>query len=150
VTSMVLETPIVDEEMYRQLLARRRRLTDRQVDEMLRTIRPVVRDGGGNLRYIEPAQPRHFAYLRDPKFTNEEVAGLRVIKVICTLHPFGYRDRFVPAIDEVLSMIPEKLLADVVAFEVVGPRGEADLTRQRFLFEECDYHVAATILYAAS
>jgi len=147
VISTVLDVPIVDEEMYRRLLARRRLLTDQQIAEMLQTIRPVVRDGV--LRHIETAQPRHFAFLRNPRFTNEEVVGLNVLETIYTLHPFGYRDRFVPAIDEVLSMIPEELLGEVAAFEVVGPRSETDLARQHFLVDEYHYHVAATILYAA-
>jgi hypothetical protein len=67
---------------------------------------------------------------------------------ITTYHTWGYYGFFKPSIAEIIAQIPESLLSDVIAFEIVDyPKDADDLNRQWDIVNE-GYHQAITRLYA--
>jgi hypothetical protein len=96
----------------------------------------------GELRYVRvPRDLRNMSFLWDarPKLWGR-TSDLGYFASISTYHTFGYQGFFKPSVAEVLAQIPEDLLGQTVAFEVLGPsRATAD-----------GYHVATTRLYERS
>lgn len=135
-------TPNVNKELFEKLLASKRELSNNELAELVRKIRPVVRDKNGRCYYIKPVDPREVAFTWDPVLT-EEATRITRIETIHTLHSFGYYGMFKPSIAEVLSMVPQNLLDKVIAFETIGPSDMSDLKRQ-WAAVNANYHVAVT------
>jgi hypothetical protein len=83
----------------------------------------------------------------DPK-PAEEVKGLKPIRDIRTHHTYGYYGFFKPAIAEVLAQIPEDILEQVVAFEIIKWPQDADDLNKELEALNAGYHVAITRLYS--
>lgn len=134
----------VDKQQFNELLLKKRELTDAQIEEMLKTIKPTVRQEDG-LYYIESVDARNTDFTYRPTFA-ERAQRLTEVARILTLHSFAYVGLFKPTIAEVLSMIPESLIGEVKAFETVGPENSLDLHDQQ-VAGDASYHVAMTVLY---
>ena len=120
-------------------------LSVERVAELFKHIKPVY-EFDGVKRYIKPVALHTVAYTWDAKPAAEAV-GLIPLTDITTYHKWGYYGFFKPSIGEVLRQIPEDLLEQVVAFEIVdSPKNSEDLNKN--LTELNDgYHVATTRLY---
>ena len=151
-------------------------ITDERLAELVGRIKPIVRmeciitedvefeDGATGFRmrpdpsdkmqpwdsgeqyYIEPVDPRGVAYTWDPTPT-EKAMGLMQIRDITTYHTFGYHGMFKPSIAEVLAMIPEDVVEEVVAFEIIDCPKTADDLNKNLEALHAGYHVATTRLY---
>ena len=140
----VVKTPDVDEAMFKELLTGKRELSDKQIADLLKRVKPVVRRNG-SLYYIKPVDPRGVSFIWDPK-TTKKATDLSEVGKINTLHTWGYYGLFKPSLAEVLEMIPEDQIENCKAFETIGPDDVHDLNRQ-WAAVDGGYHVAVTILY---
>lgn len=125
-------------------------ISDEKLSILMSQIRPVIKDEDGYLFYIKPVDPRGVSYTWSYELT--DMAGdLRYLTEIKTYHSFGYRGFFKPSIAEVLAQIPEFLIPETVAFEIVNrPKHADDLNRESFITSYCYAHVADTRLYTNS
>jgi hypothetical protein len=100
----------------------------------------LVQDAEGDLYYIADIAPGIRPFTCEPTnpTTQPEDVNQNSYKSIRTYHYGGAAGRFMPSIGDVLAQIPEEDLERCVAFEVLGPIGFIDGTR--------DY-VAETKLY---
>lgn len=121
-------------------------ITDERLAELVERIKPIVRWDNGDQYYIEPVDPRGVAFTWDPTPTKKAM-GLMPIRDITTYHTFGYHGMFKPSIAEVLAMIPEDVIDEVVAFEIVELPETADDLNKNFEALIDGYHVAKTRLY---
>jgi len=112
------------------------KITDEKLQELLLRIRPVL-SFGGKLSYIKSVDPRHIAFLWDPK-PDGEAEDLVILRSIRTYHDYGHPSLFKPSIAEVLAQIPEDILDKVVAFETM---------RDAVFDQDRDCHEAVTVLY---
>jgi hypothetical protein len=97
------------------------RISNERLAELAKRIRPVVRNDSNVLVYIEPCDLRNEAFTGSPKLARK-ANNLVKHAVIATLHTYGYYGCFKPSIAEVLAQIPENLIEQTVAFEVVVRR----------------------------
>ena len=130
----------VEEPRLGDIIANKRVLTEKQISKMMKTIRPTVRRGH-KLFYIAPVDPEDISFTWNPKKT-AEATGLVEIGRIHTLHTFGHYGLFKPSVSEVFSMIPEKLVETVKAFEVIAPEDP------KWDSINAGYHVGIAVLYA--
>lgn len=126
------------------------RITTKRLEELLKTIKPLVRDDNNVLCHIniEGADLKNTSFTWSPKIT-EKAEGLEVIHKIKTLHTYGFPGFFKPSIAEVLafiSKIDQIYLQNIHAFEVVGPDDVYDLNIEKEALD-AGFHVAKTILY---
>jgi len=122
-------------------------ISNTKLAKLCARIRPIVTFPELGKRYISFVDPRNVSYLWDPTATNEEVEGIAELKAITTYHTFGFYGLFKPSIAEVIAQIPEDLLDQVVAFEIIkSPEDAEDLKRERKA-TSAGYHVAVTMLY---
>ena len=120
-------------------------ISDERLAELVERIKPTCRFNG-ELRHIEPVDPRRVAYTWDPK-PAEVAEGLELLADVRTYHSYGAPNMFKPSIAEVLAQIPEEHLSQVVAFEIVkSPHDVHDLNKEREALN-AGYHVATTRLY---
>lgn len=116
-----------------------------EVDRRFETIKPTYRFKG-KLHYIEPVHLHNTAYTWDAKPAGLAV-GLAKLKDITTYHSYGYYGFFKPSIGEVLRQIPDDLLNEVMAFEIIdSPQTADDLNKHSEALND-GYHVATTRLY---
>lgn len=124
-------------------------ITDKELKRRARRIKPTVRFGKGTrerLRYIKPVNLRNVAYTWDPK-PAEVAKGLSPLRVITTYHGYGAPSFFKPSVAEVLAAIPDDIIDQVVAFEIIKcPETVDDLNREPEALN-AGYHVAITRLY---
>lgn len=121
-------------------------ITDERLNELAARIKPVVTFDGVK-RYIEPCDLRRTAYTWSPK-PAEEAPEFRLLATVQTFHTYGYAGFFKPSIAEVICQIPETLLDQVVAFELVSRPGHVDnLNSENEALNE-GYHVGTAALYA--
>jgi hypothetical protein len=120
-------------------------ISDERLAELAKRIRPVVRSRSNALAYIEPCDLRRVSFIWDAKITRK---ASKLVKhaTIRTLHTYGYYGLFKPSIAEVLAQIPEDLIEQTVAFEVIGPKDASDLNREQEALN-AGFHVAVTHLY---
>lgn len=119
-----------------------------KVLELSKTIRPLVVDELGDLRYSVHTELFNTAYTWNRNF-GEKVNLQEGTKVehIRTYHSYGHPSLFKPSIAEVISCIPEHMWDKVYAFEIVDkPRDAADLNKEREALN-AGFHVATTRLY---
>lgn len=119
-----------------------------KVLELSKTIRPLVVDELGDLRYCEETELFNVSYTWNPKFGDKATLqeGTKV-EHIRTYHTYGYYGMFKPSIAEVISCIPEHMWNKVYAFEIVDkPRDADDLNKEREALN-AGFHVATTRLY---
>ena len=95
------------------------------VDGVMYTISPTVTEDGG------PVTLWNTAFMWSPKLQEPVCGPLYELALIETHHTCGYIMMFKPSLGEVISQIPEHLLADVTHFEVgmddtVGCYSEGD------------------------
>lgn len=123
-------------------------IPDEEMRRRAERIKPVVDFGfPRGKRYIKPVDLHTIAYTWDPKPAGKP-PPLKVIKDIRTLHSWGHYALFKPSIGEVLAQIPEDVLDQVIAFEiVVKPECADDLNAEREAVND-GFHVATTRLYA--
>ncbi len=151
-------------------------ITDERLAELVARIKPIVRmeriitedlkfeDGAkgfrmrpdpsgklqpwqtGELYYIEPVDPRGVAFSWDP-IPTEKAMGIMPVRDITTYHSFGYYGNFKPSVAEVLAMIPQELVDEVVAFEIIKSPETADDLNRNSGARDAGYHVATTRLY---
>ncbi len=144
-TTESVRTPDVNEKLLNVLLADKRELTDDEIARLLENIKPVVRGEDDQLYYIAPIDPKKVSFIWGPHLTNK-ATDLGEIAKIYTLHTWGYFGFFKPSLEEVLSMIPQRMIEIVKAFEIIGPDDAHDLNRQSSAIS-AGYQVAVTILY---
>ena len=122
-------------------------ITEEKLNNLIQKIVPVVRENN-KLYLIEIPDLRSIAYTWDYKIT-EECNNLKEITRIKTNHYCGYYGLFKPSIAEVLSQIPEDLIDEVAAFEIISDicSGTDDEIK---IFNEGNGHLATTILYEKS
>jgi len=119
---------------------------EKEIRARAKTIKPVIAGGAKGLHYIKEVDLFNVAYTWNPKPT-KPATGLEPIQDIKTYHEYGYYGLFKPSIAEVLAQIPEKLLKEVVAFQLVGwPKTASDLNEERDALD-AGYHVATARLY---
>lgn len=109
-------------------------------------IRATGKNKEGELRYI--IQPDLFttAYTWSPKF-EDVVVGVDHLKDITTYHKYGHYVYFKPSIAEVIACIPEDLIDEVVAFEIIDrPENSSDLNDDLGALN-AGFHVATARLY---
>lgn len=121
------------------------KVPDERVDELSKRIRPTVKFDG-ELRYIQPVNLHTIAYMWEPKAA-EAATGLVPLRDITTYHSYSYYGFFKPSIGEVLKQIPDDLLEQVVAFEIIGSPENADDLNDEQEALNAGYHVATTRLY---
>ena len=121
-----------------------------RVAELLQRIRPLVRSHTQGLLHFYQAPGE-----RDPfrsSFTWDGDKGLgerapvesyRLLEAQPTYHACGYHACFKPSIAEVLAQIPEHLIEDVVAFEVLFGQDLTDCVDYPGLYG----HKTVTLLY---
>jgi hypothetical protein len=123
-------------------------ISDERLAELSERIKPLVRNGDGELCYIRPVDLRGTAYTWSPKII-EKAGEMNVITDITTYHTYGYYGFFKPSIGEVLAQIPAEYVDRVVAFEIIkSPETADDLNREKAALN-AGYHVATTRLYEA-
>lgn len=122
-------------------------ISNTKLADLCARIRPIVTFPDLGKRYIRSVDPRNDSYIWDPTATNEAVEGIAELQSITTYHTFGFYGLFKPSIAEVIAQIPEELLSQVVAFEIIkSPETADDLKRERKA-TAAGYHVAVTMLY---
>jgi len=99
------------------------KISDGRLEELMKEIKPVVRhsrritsrddklvrDGEGDLYFIEDVDPRGVAFTWDPKPARmAEEVNPNSYKSIETIHSYGAPVFFKPSIAEVLAQIPEE------------------------------------------
>lgn len=120
-------------------------ITDARLKELAKRIKPVVRTSKGELFYIKPCDLRGAAFTWGPVHTRKATALVKHA-TITTLHTFGFYGFFKPSVAEVLAQIPEKLLENTIAFEVIGP-ADADALNKHIDALNAGFHTASTYLY---
>ena len=125
------------------------------IRRLAETIKPIVRFAEGKeglfrseqgFPYrIEPVDLFKTAYTYDPKPTTRFEGELVPLRDITTYHSYGYYGCFKPSVAEVLAQIPDDIVDQVVAFEIVwSPETAADLRGEAV---NAGYHEATTRLY---
>ena len=101
----------------------------------------------GGKYFIKPVNVRDVAFTWNPK-RDKKAKGLRFLRDIRTYHTYAYYGFFKPSIAEVIAQIPQELLDQVVAFEIIKhPETAADLHEEQKALD-AGYHVATTRLYS--
>jgi len=122
-------------------------ITDGKLCWLVSSIIPVVREDN-KLYKIEIPDLRETAYTWEPKITKEYL-DLQEITRIKTHHYCSYYGFFKPSIAEVLSQIPEKLIEEIDAFEIIQDTNSGNDTEIK-IFKKGNGHLATTILYKKS
>lgn len=127
------------------------RLTDEEIRKRADKILPIIRYDGKPY-YINPVCPFSVSYLWNPKPSSPAKVLIKKLD-ITTYHAYGYHGLFKPSIAEILAQIPERLLPDVIAFEIIeSPKFAGDLHGHPLKAQPAHafidgYHVAITRLY---
>lgn len=119
-------------------------ISEEKLNRLSKKIVPVITQDN-KLYQIEIPDLRNTAYTWDYKITAEYI-GLKEIKRIKTNHYCGYYGLFKPSISEVLSQIPEDLVNNVCAFEIISDV-ESGTEDEIKIFNYGNGHLATTILY---
>ena len=88
------------------------------------------------------------AYNWEPRFKGPCEENLEILKDISTLHSYGYYGLFKPSIAEVLAQIPDEIIDQVCAFEIIDSPKTADDLNKNIKILNAGFHVATTRLYA--
>ena len=80
----LVQTPNVDKELLGILLAYKRELSDEQIAEMLKKMRPVVRRDG-ELFYIKSVDPRKVSFTWGPTTTKKATGLLEIARIYTCL-----------------------------------------------------------------
>lgn len=122
------------------------RITNEELAELAKRIKPVMRGAGNKLFYgkIDP-DLRGTSYTWNFKAT-KEATGLFEFATIRTLHTYGSPMLFKPSVAEVIAQIPREYCDRVVAFEITQrPVHSDDLIKERDALN-AGFHVAVTAL----
>ncbi|MFA6570038.1 MAG: hypothetical protein WCT77_02245 [Bacteroidota bacterium] len=121
-------------------------ISDGELDKLTRLIKAVVDFPGEGKYYIKPVGPRTVVFTWDPK-PDTVAEGLKPLLDIRTYHAFAFYGFFKPTIAEVIAQIPNDILDQVVAFEIIKhPETTEDLNNEKEAIN-AGYHVATTRLY---
>jgi hypothetical protein len=129
-------------------------IADERLAELAARIKPLVLrdeskiDGqpGRALWSIKPCDLRGVAFPWDPQWDMPAPADLVPLRVVRTLHTYGYYGMFKPSVAEVLAQIPADLVETAVAFSVDGPKTATDLGKHPDELN-AGFHVAQTTFY---
>lgn len=114
-------------------------ISDEELEQLLKQIKPLVRDEQGHLRAIADVPPRTTSYIWDPELL-EAVDPGPVLAEFDTYHSFAAPVLFKPTLAEVLAQIPADLQPYAKAFELDQDSAE--------VWDE-SHHVASVTLYGA-
>ncbi len=92
-------------------------ISDEKLQELCARIVPVTRIKK-DLWHIKPADLRKRSFICNPEPT-EKAEDLKHLQDIKTCHVSMNPTFFTPSVAEVLAQIPEELIGEVVAFEIV-------------------------------
>lgn len=127
-------------------------LTDKELEKIYRQLKPIatVDEIKYYLKEYSLQQLRYYSYMQDFASSISERLDSSLIdpidEFIC-LHKFDYYGSFTPTIAEVLSQVPEHLIDDSNAFEIVEyPTKMADVARYFEAFEK-GYHLSKVRTY---
>lgn len=123
-------------------------MSESELGELIRKIRPVISDAQGRRFYVDAVHPREVAFNQEPTVLEraDGPGGIVWDSTIYTLHFCGSPDNFQASFAEVLAMVPLHLLGKIRAFETIGPHTAAEFEGQSVAIN-AGYHVAATHLY---
>lgn len=96
------------------------RISNERINQMLKTIQPLVHHDGKLHCCDKSTDTRKVAFTWDPVLDGE-VRATEIVARIRTLHTYGYHGLFKPSIAEILAQIPEELVAKVRGFSLEGP-----------------------------
>lgn len=118
-------------------------ISDAELRRRLSVMRPLARDGEGQLRLIAIPDPRSVSFIWNPKLL-APISESQLVEVerIETLHSCGHPLLFKPSLAEVLDCVPEELIGQAFYFETLSGEAEAVEADGRYL------HRAETVLYA--
>jgi hypothetical protein len=139
--------PEVTDDVIEKLLSQRQIIPREGIEKRLTQLAPVARDGGNlyPLSMFYPDVHRANFLTSPPKC--QALPDLTVHSTVVTLHRYGYANKFAPTLAEVIIMLPKDLPPEIIAFETVGPKSQADFLRQTVAVK-MGFHVASTILYS--
>ena len=115
-----------------------------EIESRAERIKPII-----NGKVVDCPDLVSTAYTWDPKFKDEVLPELKVLQTICTYHGYGHYSLFKPSIAEVLAQIPDDLLQQVVAFEIVDRPETAEDLNKHLDALNAGFHVAYARLYVA-
>ncbi|MBP6888251.1 MAG: hypothetical protein KBC21_00965 [Candidatus Pacebacteria bacterium] len=121
------------------------KLSEEELQKRYQLIKPVIRFSG-TLYYIEDVHLSNVSYIWSP-VKKERASGLMSIAKVTTYHTYGYYGLFKPSIAEVLAQIPEEMVDQVCAFEIVERPESAEDFGKDIVAIKAGYHVALAQLY---
>ncbi len=127
-------------------------ITDEELEKIYRQLKPIatIDEIKYYLKEYSLQQLRYYFFMQDSVSSITEKIDSSLIdpvaEFIC-LHKFHYYGSFTPTIAEVLSQIPENLVDDSNAFEIVEyPTKMADVAKYFEAFEK-GYHLSKVRTY---
>jgi hypothetical protein len=121
------------------------KLSEEELEKRAQTIKPVIRFDG-TLHYIEDVHLSNVSHIWSP-VKKDVASGLLPVTNVVTYHTYGYCGLFKPSIAEVLAQVPEEIVDQVCAFEIVEkPKSAEDLNRNLEALNT-GYHFATVQLY---
>lgn len=141
------ELPEVTSEEFEQMKRAYRQRSDKELEEMLLRIHPLVRVYDKLYPMRRPFDVRRFTYAWTADVSASPLDDLYYLCEVLTLHPprHGYSGIFKPTVGEVLDAIPDEFADRVRAFELFRPNDE-DFRRQRRAMDE-GYQIGLAVLY---
>lgn len=127
-------------------------MTDEELTHIYKRLKPIVTvdEMKYYLKEYTLYQLRYYLYMQDlPTSVKEQInpSLINPVDEFMCFHKFHYYGSFIPTIAEVLSQVPENLIEDSNAFEIVEyPTKMADVTRYYEAFEK-GYHVSKVRTY---
>lgn len=127
-------------------------MTDEELTHVYKRLKPIVTidEMKYYLKEYTLYQLRYYLYMQDLATSVKEHINPSLINPVdefMCFHKFHYYGSFIPTIAEVLSQIPENLIEDSNAFEIVEyPTKMSDVTRYYEAFEK-GYHVSKVRTY---
>lgn len=102
----------------------------------------LIREREGELWFARPTG----CDLMSEVTWDERMPELQVLGKIYTLHFYNFQGRFTATWEEVFAMVPEHVLGQLAAIEIIGPVTDEDRLRQAAA-REAGLLVALTVLY---
>lgn len=129
---------------YDWIKEKQKEIPAEKLQELAQKIKPVIRNGMGELEYVGPCHISDQAFTWVKERTGIAV-GLKPFKTITTYHTCGHPLLFKPSIAEVITQIDKEDLAAVKAFETntISDNVYSCTT------DDMSCHVANTVLYKA-
>ncbi|MBR4110344.1 MAG: hypothetical protein IKK43_01465 [Clostridia bacterium] len=128
-------------------------LDEQVIEKWYERIRPIVLFGGKPffMRQLTPHELSGVSYLwlndMNDYDTEVNLADYSVLADVKMLHRYGFYGFFKPSVAEIISQIPEELLPEVVAFQIIYSPDTCDDLNLFKKEVDAHYHVSVVRLY---